>query len=82
MNINEELNDIGKKSLIASNQVKNLTSKEKNNLLIKISEKIKLDKNLILEANKKDILIVSDSIDKAMLDRLTLNSDRVNSIIK
>ena len=57
MNINEELNDIGKKSLIASNQVKNLTSKEKNNLLIKISEKIKLDKNLILENfNKMDII--------------------------
>ena len=82
MNINDSLNDIGKKSLIASNQVKNFTSEEKNNLLMKIAEKINLDKELILSANKKDISIASESIDKAMLDRLTLNPDRVESIIK
>tara|TARA_B100001094_G_scaffold325300_1_gene379403 strand:+ start:199 stop:1458 length:1260 start_codon:yes stop_codon:yes gene_type:complete len=82
MNINDILNDIGKKSLIASNQVKNFTSEEKNNLLMKIAEKINLDKELILSANKKDISIASESIDKAMLDRLTLNPDRVESIIK
>ena len=52
MNINDSLNDIGKKSLIASNQVKNFTSEEKNNLLMKIAEKINLDKELILSANK------------------------------
>jgi glutamate-5-semialdehyde dehydrogenase len=82
MNINDILNDIGKKSLIASNQVKNFTSEEKNNLLMKIAEKINLDKELILSANKKDISIASESIDKAMLDRLALNPDRVESIIK
>ena len=82
MNINDSLNDIGKKSLIASNQVKNFTSEEKNNLLMKIAEKINLDKELILSANKKDISIASESIDKAMLDRLALNPDRVESIIK
>ena len=81
MNINDILNDIGKKSLIASNQVKNFTSEEKNNLLTKIAEKINSDKELILNANQKDISIATDSIDKAMLDRLTLNSDRVDSII-
>jgi len=82
MSINEELNNIGKKSLIASDQVKNFTSDEKNNLLIKISERINLDRDLILEANKKDISIATESIDKAMLDRLALNSERVDSIIK
>ena len=82
MSINEELNNIGKKSLIASDQVKNFTSDEKNNLLIKISEQISLDRDLILEANKKDISIATESIDKAMLDRLALNSERVDSIIK
>ena len=82
MNINDSLNDIGKKSLIASNQVKNFTSEEKNNLLMKIAEKINLDKELILSANKKDVSIASESIDKAMLDRLALNPDRVESIIK
>ena len=82
MSINEELNNIGKKSLIASDQVKNFTSDEKNNLLIKISEQINLDRDLILEANKKDISIATESIDKAMLDRLALNSERIDSIIK
>ena len=81
MNINDSLNDIGRKSLVASNQVKNFTSEEKNNLLIKIAEKINSDKELILNANQKDISIATDSIDKAMLDRLALNSDRVDSII-
>ena len=81
MNINDSLNDIGRKSLVASNQVKNFTSEEKNNLLTKIAERINLDKELILNANQKDISIATDSIDKAMLDRLALNSDRVDSII-
>ncbi len=81
MNIIDNLNDIGRKSLVASNQVKNFTSEEKNNLLIKIAEKINLDKELILNANQKDISIASETIDKAMLDRLALNSDRVDSII-
>ena len=81
MNIIDNLNDIGRKSLVASNQVKNFTSEEKNNLLIKIAEKINLDIELILNANQKDISIASETIDKAMLDRLALNSDRVDSII-
>ena len=81
MNINDSLNDIGRKSLVASNQVKNFTSEEKNNLLTKIAEKINSDKELILNANQKDISIASETIDKAMLDRLALNSDRVDSII-
>lgn len=81
MNIIDSLNDIGRKSLVASNQVKNFTSEEKNNLLIKIAEKINSDKELILNANQKDISIASETIDKAMLDRLALNSDRVDSII-
>ena len=81
MNIIDSLNDIGRKSLVASNQVKNFTSEEKNNLLIKIAEKINLDRELILDANQKDISIATDTIDKAMLDRLALNSDRVDSII-
>ena len=81
MNIIDSLNDIGRKSLFASNQVKNFTSEEKNNLLIKIAEKINSDRELILDANQKDISIATDTIDKAMLDRLALNSDRVDSII-
>ena len=81
MSIIDSLNDIGRKSLVASNQVKNFTSEEKNNLLIKIAEKINSDKELILNANQKDISIASETIDKAMLDRLALNSDRVDSII-
>jgi glutamate-5-semialdehyde dehydrogenase len=81
MNIIDSLNDIGRKSLVASNQVKNFTSEEKNNLLIKIAEKINSDRELILDANQKDISIATDTIDKAMLDRLALNSDRVGSII-
>lgn len=82
MNIKEHLNSIGEKSLTASNQVKSFSSDEKNSLLKKIAEKIILDKNLVIEANDKDISIASNSIDKAMLDRLSLNLDRVNSITK
>ena len=82
MNIDDHLNNIGKKSLIAANQVKSFSTKEKNNLLLKICEKISLDEEQIIEANKKDISIASGSIDSSMLDRLTLSSDRIKSIIK
>lgn len=82
MNIDDHLNNIGKKSLIAANQVKSFSTEEKNNLLLKICEKISLDEEQIIEANKKDISIASGSIDNSMLDRLTLSSDRIKSIIK
>ena len=65
MNINDILNDIGKKSLIASNQVKNFTSEEKNNLLMKIAEKINLDKELI-NSRYKEINIQLNEIEKKL----------------
>ena len=78
MNINDSLNDIGKKSLIASNQVKNFTSEEKNNLLMKIAEKINLDKELILIANKKvarailspDMKVIQPETDKYKIEKI------------
>jgi gamma-glutamyl phosphate reductase len=81
MNIIDSLNDIGRKSLVASNQVKNFTSEEKNNLLIKIAEKINSDRELILDANQKDISLATDTIDKAMLDRLASSINSLSEFI-
>ena len=56
MNIEDELDILGKDSVVASQEIKSLGKKEKNELLNAIIEKLKNDKDQILEANKLEII--------------------------
>ena len=82
MNIKEYLENLGNNSLQASKEIKPLSTDEKNALLNSIISCLKKDMNSILEANRKDIELCEEKISKAMVDRLLLNEERFNGIIK
>ena len=58
MKIENELDILGKDNVVASQEIKSLGKKEKNELLNAIIEILKSDKDQILEANKLDIEIL------------------------
>ena len=82
MSINQQMRDIGERSVKASEEIKQISTESKNNLLIRMAGQIEKDKQLIVNANQKDILKAEGSISLSMIDRLMLNEDRIESIIK
>ena len=82
MSINEQMKDIGERSVKASEEIKQISTESKNNLLIRMAGQIEKDKQLIVNANQKDVLKAEGSISLSMIDRLMLNEDRIESIIK
>ena len=80
MNLENYLNDLGKKSVIASHKIKSLTSDKKNSLLQAIADFVLQEKVEILAANKKDILAAEKKLAKPMIDRLMLNEERIVGI--
>ncbi len=71
-----------KNILMDANKVKNcaagLSSEEKNRLLHAMSEALIEDSDIILTENTKDIEMAKDSISEVMIDRLTLNRERLS----
>lgn len=58
-----------------------LTEEEKNSALLKVAEILEENKSYILEANDKDVKAsIRRGESKAIIDRLTLNEERINSI--
>jgi len=82
MNIEKYLNQLGEKSVIASNKIKNLTLDEKNSLLQSISKSIIEDRSDIIKANDKDVSEAQEKLSKSMVDRLQLNEERIDGIIQ
>ncbi|MGL5614649.1 MAG: glutamate-5-semialdehyde dehydrogenase [Sarcina sp.] len=61
----------------------NLSSKEKNSALLKISDKLVERVSEIIEANEKDCTLAKEKgISESLLDRLMLNEDRVKAMAK
>ncbi|MFQ3361087.1 MAG: glutamate-5-semialdehyde dehydrogenase [Alphaproteobacteria bacterium] len=75
------MESIGKKASLASKILSNTTDKEKNIALRNISSNIRQDINYILSENKKDLQKAAQN-NKAtsIIDRLTLNSEKIESI--
>ena len=82
MNIKDYLNQLGKNSILASNEIKNLTLGEKNSLLESISKCIIEDKQNIIKANNKDVDEAKEKLSESMIDRLQLNEERIDGIIQ
>ena len=81
MSIDQQMKDIGKKSIKASEEIKQTSTETKNNLLLKIADQLEKDKQLIIIANQKDLSNAKGSISSSMIDRLMLNEERIESII-
>ena len=73
---------IGKKAKSASQDLSRLNINQKNAVLKKFSQYLKANEQLILNANKKDLLRAkSKKIKESMISRLRLNRKKISQII-
>ena len=83
MKKNNYLDQLGKKSLIASSSIVNLTEKQKNKVLNDYILEIKKNKKNIFKANALDIKKAKNkNIKENVIERSILNNDRIESIVK
>jgi glutamate-5-semialdehyde dehydrogenase len=67
----------------ASKVLYTCSTKKKNNLLEAINKRLQTETTHILSANSKDLKIAEQvGLSKVLLDRLTLNEQRINQMIK
>lgn len=75
------LKDIGIKAQKASQDLKNLDSELKNQIIYDMSKQLLDDKEKILEANSSDIKNANNKeLSSALLDRLTLSEERLKAM--
>lgn len=73
---------MGQQARDAAYQLAKLTTAQKNNLLISISEKLSAKQQLILDANQRDLsLAKQQGMSEALMDRLTLTPERLADIV-
>ena len=73
---------LAKNARKASAAIRTLNNETKNNVLKSVAKKIRENVSEILDENKKDIELNKNTLSAAMLDRLTLNESRIESIAK
>lgn len=78
--IEKEVLEIGSKAKESSLEVSLLSTKVKNQVLIDAAQNIKKNKESIIQANIKDINEHKNKLSPALLDRLMLDSNRIDSI--
>lgn len=80
--LQDELLKIALKAKQASRILANLSSDAKNEALEKMADNIEKNRKRIKEENKKDVLEAEKKgLSSALIDRLTLNDKRINSMI-
>ena len=83
MIISDYMTKVGQQSVKASAELKSLSTIAKDNLLLSIAENIRNEKDKIITANNEDLnLAKKNKMPKAMLNRLMLDSDRIEGIAK
>jgi len=81
MSKNLFMEKIGKKAKIASMNLSELNISKKNSVLKQFSQYLKINEQLILKENKKDIFYAkSKKIKDSMIDRLRLSSEKISQI--
>ena len=78
--IEKEVLEIGAKAKNSSLDVSLLPTKVKNQVLIQAAENIRKNKESLIEENSKDIEEHKSSLNSALLDRLLLDSGRIDNI--
>ena len=72
---------LGKQAKVASRDLTKLSTVEKNQLLLALSDALVKSSAMILEANAKDVAAASEhGISEVMVDRLRLTQDRIKAI--
>ena len=84
MNIKEYVNKICFAAKLSSEVISCSSEIKKNEILKSLINEIENDKNFIIEANNKDLETIESSknVANSFIDRLMINEDRINSMIK
>jgi glutamate-5-semialdehyde dehydrogenase len=82
MNKLNYIQSLGKKAVVAANELGKVTEKKKNDVLYSFFKKIKSNTNAIIKFNKVDIANSrKNKIKENLIDRSLLNKDRIKSIL-
>lgn len=81
--ITKEITQLGVKAKRAARNLSAATTNDKNNIIKNIAKNIDLKRGFILAENKKDLQAgKTKKLNAALLDRLMLNNERIDLIIK
>jgi glutamate-5-semialdehyde dehydrogenase len=81
MNLKKELTDIARKAQEASHQGLTISTDTKNKVIREMARALAANRNLILEANKKDVVKARKSgLTLSLIDRLTLDEKRIKQM--
>ncbi len=81
MDIKQYITDKAQKAKAASRKLANISTEIKNNALFKMAKGLEAEAATLIEVNKKDIVDAEKKgLSKAMIDRLTLNHERITAM--
>lgn len=81
MNIKTQILKIAREARKASYKLAKASTKEKNEALMKMADKLLKEKDALIKANKKDLEIArGKKLSVAFIDRLTLNEKRIEKM--
>ncbi len=81
MDIKQYVTDKAKKAKVASRALANISTEIKNNALFKMAAGLEKESARLMVENKKDLIEAEKKgLSKAMIDRLTLNADRIKAM--
>ncbi|HOA07436.1 MAG TPA: glutamate-5-semialdehyde dehydrogenase [Spirochaetota bacterium] len=77
------VSDICSRAKKSSKEISLLGEKKKNEMLLSLSSALRKEKDYIIEENSKDLIFAKDSgLSSAMIDRLSLDEKRIDSLAK
>ncbi|HOF33136.1 MAG TPA: glutamate-5-semialdehyde dehydrogenase [Spirochaetota bacterium] len=77
------VSDICSRAKKSSREISLLAEKKKNEMLMSLSSALRKEKDFIIEENSKDLIFAKDSgLSSAMIDRLSLDEKRIDSLAK
>lgn len=80
---NDYVSDLLKRSKLASSYLALLSTKEKNELLMKMADALEKDNEVIIKANQIDLAIaLKEKTAESLVDRLRLTKERISAITK
>lgn len=81
MDIKQYVSDKAKKARAASRALANISTELKNNALFRMAAGLERESAKLIAENKKDLVAAEQKgLSKAMLDRLTLNAERIKAM--
>jgi glutamate-5-semialdehyde dehydrogenase len=78
LDIKQYVSEKAKKAKAASRQLANISTEIKNNALFRMAAGLEKESTTLIAENKKDLVAAEQKgLSKAMIDRLTLNPERI-----